>query len=38
LVVAFEALIFQVKAKPKSCPNPQTKTHANKLNPKAIDT
>ncbi len=38
LVVTFEGLILKVKAKPKSCPNPQTKTHAKKLNPKAIDT
>jgi hypothetical protein len=33
LVVAFEGLILIVKAKPKSCPSPQTKTHAKKLNP-----
>jgi len=35
LVVAFEGLVLKVKAKPKSCPYPQTKTHAKKLNPKA---
>lgn len=38
LVVTFGGLIFKVKAKPKSCPSPQTKTHAKKLNSKAIDT